>query len=260
MLTQIINLSLTSGHFPHMLKTAYVRQIPKKPQLDHEDFSNYSRVASLPFLAKIIEKVVAARLNLHLEKHDLQEEYQAAYKANHSVETALVSVQNYILRSMDSQHVVVLVMLDLSTDFNTVNHEVLLEQLSGNIGISGIALQWFRSYLTERKQFIRMQNNTSTSVPLTRGVPQGSVLGPLLFSIYTAPIISLFRSYGLPCHSYAAETKSFIAVNANQRDMRNVENRIEDCLLEVRERMDANFLKLKNEKTELVLFGSRQQY
>ncbi len=120
-----------------LVKTAHVRPLLKKPHLDPEDFSHYRPVSNLLFLAKIIEEVVAARLNLHLEKHDLQEQYQSAYiKANHSVETALVSVQDYILRAMDSQRVVVLVMLDLSVAFDTVNHEVLLERLSGNIGIS----------------------------------------------------------------------------------------------------------------------------
>ncbi len=87
---------------------------------------------------------------------------------------------------------VVLVMLDLSTAFDTINHEVSLERLSENIRISGIALQWFRSYLTDRQQFIWVQSNISTSVSLTRGVPQGSAVGSLLFSIYAAPVINLF--------------------------------------------------------------------
>ncbi len=109
------------------------------------------------------------------------------------IETALMSVQNYILRAMDSQHVVILVMFDLTAAFDNVNHEVLLERLSGNIGISRVASQWCRSYLTDRQQFVRVQSDTSTSVRLTLGIPQGSVLGPLLFSVYPARGIDLFN-------------------------------------------------------------------
>ncbi len=104
MLTHIVNLSLQSGHQPQSFKNRHVRPLLKKPHLDPEDFSNYRPVSNLPSLAKVLEKVVTARLYAHLSKHDLQEEYQSAAVA--SVETALVSLQNYILRTMIRKHVV----------------------------------------------------------------------------------------------------------------------------------------------------------
>ena len=118
----------------------------------------------------------------------------------------------------------------------------LLERLSASQWAQWVVFQWFRPYIADRQQFIRVQSDASTSVPL-----YSWLLGPLLFSIYAAPIINIFifRSFGLPCHSYTDDTKSFIAVKTNHRDLGNVMNRVEDCLTKVRRWMDANFLTLK---------------
>ena len=191
----IVNLSLRTGVVPSQLKEAMIHPLLKKQTLPCEAFSSFRPISKLRFLSKGIEKVVASQLVDYLEENNLYEKFQSAYKKPHSVETALIRVQNYILRAINNQCSVILVLLDLSGAFDTVNHSILLERLATRYGIRGIALDWFRSYLSNRKCFISIENGLSNLRSLNCGVPLGSVLGPILFMLYTSPIGDVVRSY-----------------------------------------------------------------
>ena len=145
-------------------------------------------------------------MNDHLATNDLFEIYQSAYKRLHSTETAHVMVQNDILIALDDRRAVFLLLLDLSAAFDTVQHSTLLSRLQSCYVITGQALAWMESYLCNRKQSVAINYSISTSRKLQFGVLQGSVLGPVLFSLYTSPISDIIRSHGLKYHLYADET------------------------------------------------------
>ena len=124
-------------------------------------------------------------LAIHLleNENELIEEYQSAYRVGHSTESALLKVQNDALRTIDDNNCVILLMLDLSAAFDTVNHELLLRRLEDRFGVKGNALRWFKSYFSGRKQFVSIGKDRSLSRTLKFGLPQGSMLGPLLYSL-----------------------------------------------------------------------------
>ena len=190
---KIVNLSLESGHFQSSLKTAVLSPLLKKANLDHEVLANYRPISNLKVISKIIEKDVAVRLQKYLEANQLDESLQSAYKPFDSCETALVRVHNDILVVIDKRHCVMLLLLDLSAAFDTVDHDILLTRLHSKHSISGIALEWFRSYLTNRSQFALIEECRSQSGELKCGVPQGSVLGLVLYLLYTAPLADILR-------------------------------------------------------------------
>ena len=150
----LINCSLTAGHVPVALKKAVVTPIYKNPSLPQDNLKHYRPVSNLPFISKIIEKVVAKQLNDHLAKHDIEESYQSAYKRLHSTETATIKVQNDILRCIGRRQCVLLVLLDLSAIFDTINHGILIGCLQDRFGVQSTALSWFRSYLEDRVQCV----------------------------------------------------------------------------------------------------------
>ena len=185
---QIINKSLSTGGYPQYFNNALVTTLPKKRTLDEDILHNYRPVSNLAFVSKVTEKVVASRLNHHLMVNNLQEPFQSAYRVNHSTETAMLRVQNDIIRALGDNKVVLLVIIDISAAFDTVNHERLLSILHA-IGITGKALAWFACYLQNRSQTITISGKQSRSQQLEcGGVPQGSVLGPpLVLSIHCCP-------------------------------------------------------------------------
>ena len=134
-ISNIVNLSLTSGVVPAQLKVAHVTSLLKKPPLNPEDLKNFRPVSNLHFLSKIVEKAVAAQLSKHLQENALHEPCQSAYRASHSTETALLRIQSDVLLALDRKEAVFLVLLDLSSAFDTIDHALLLETLETRFGI-----------------------------------------------------------------------------------------------------------------------------
>ena len=178
---KLFHASLSSGVVPSAFKGAKVRPLLKKAGLDSNVFKNYRPVSNLPFLSKIFEKIVLARLSRHLVGNGLLEPLQSGYRSNHSTETALLKLVNDLLCSADEGKVSVLALLDLSSAFDTIDHEVLLKRLHDTYGIEGTVLNWFHSYLSERTKSVSFCGCASRAHQLLYGVPQGSVLGPVLF-------------------------------------------------------------------------------
>ena len=209
-------MSLESGVVPGCFKKALVRPLLKKPSLDADCLKNYRPVSNLSFISKQTERVVAARLNEHMSQFELFEPLQSAYKARHSSETALIHVQNNILRAMDQGKVGILLLLDMSAAFETVDHRTLLDRLHAEIGIVGTALDWFESYLVDRHQVVPIRDEHSDSCLLHYGVPQGSVLGPQLFTVYTSPLGRIIRAHGLDYHLFADDSQLYVFVKPVQ--------------------------------------------
>ena len=145
-------MSLAEGHVPASLKSAIIVPLLKKSTLDHNILKNYRPVSNLPFISKVLERVVARQLNEHMSNHNLHEPLQSAYNQFHSTETALIKVHIDIIWTMERKGVTILLLLDLSSAFDTIDHQVLITRLQDLIGVSDTALSWFTSYLSDRTQ------------------------------------------------------------------------------------------------------------
>ena len=189
--------------------------------------------------------------------NNLLENFQSAYKV-HSTEGVMVKVQDDILHAIDRNEAVVLLMLDLSAAFDTVSHEILLDRLSQCYGITGSVLKWFASYLSSRTQFVQIECSRSSLCELNCGVPQGSVLGPLLYVLYTSPVADIIKRHNLMYHLYADDTQLYVSFKLGSDDLlSSVKSRIKICVQEINNWMILNGLKLNEEKTELLLLSSR---
>ena len=197
---RIINLSLSTGVVPDALKVAILSPALKKSDADFEQFQNFRAISNLKVVSNPVEKAVVIQLTDHVMAHHLDETFQSAYKNFHSTETALVRVQNDILCAIDNNKSVILLLLDLSAAFDTVDYSILLSRFGDRFGVNGTAVAWFESYLTSRTQFVRVNDGRSTQGSLERGVPQGSVLGPLLYLLYTSPIADIIKFLKLQYH------------------------------------------------------------
>ena len=183
--TQLINASLTSSELPTPLKLATVSPIFKNG--DPSLATQYRPISLLPLVSKLLEKVVARQLRSYLEEFSIIPKEQFAYRQHHSTEDALVYAINNFLMAKDQGLYTGLVFVDMSKAFDRVEHQTLINDLS-NIGVRGSALKWFINYLTDRQQQVRCGNTVSAPTSCSRGVPQGSVLGPLLFLLYTRKV------------------------------------------------------------------------
>lgn len=172
--------------------------------MDPTQLKNYRPISKLPLLSKILEKVVADQLTTFLEKHEIYDKFQMGFRKSHSTETALLKVSSDIMMSADSGASSVMVLLDLTSAFDTIDHTIPINRLWDIVGVSGLALKWFQSYLSNRSFSVFANRFMSHSKDLTCGVPQGSVLGPILFLLYMLPLGLIIRQFPeVSYHFYA---------------------------------------------------------
>ncbi len=251
-LTHIINTSLHTGTFPTAFKQARVSPLLKKPALNPALLENYRPVSLLPFIAKSLERVVFNQLSLFLAQNNILDNNQSGFRSGHSTETALLSVTEALRLARAASKSSVLILLDLSAAFDTVNHQILMSILR-KMGISGTALLWFESYLSDRSFRVSWRGEVSKSQLLATGVPQGSVLGPLLFSIYMSSLGSVIQKHGFSYHCYADDTQLYFSF---QPDDPTVTARIAACLSDISSWMMDHHLQLNLAKTELLVFSA----
>ena len=253
LITATINGSLTTSNVPANFKHAIVKPLWRKPTLDKDILQNYRPVSNLPFVSKLVEKVVAKQISTHVDENAYRYPFQSAYRRGHSTETALFRVKNYIAAALDKTCTTILVMLDLSCAFDTVEHQLLMSRLEHSFGITDKALAWLQSYIGERYQKVAVRSAESVDSILTCGVPQGSVLGPTLYCMYTKPIGDIVARHGMQYHCYADDTQIYLTV---ERDESIV---VKLCVEEVAAWLTKNRLKLNREKSEAIVFFPAKQ-
>ena len=244
-LTRIFNLSITSGVFPDLLKAAKIRPIHKAES--RKLLTNYRPISILSPISKILERIVFNQLTTFLSANNILYKYQFGFRKNHSTELALIEISDLIYKALDSSEFFFSLYLDLSKAFDTVNFEILLQKLD-HYGIRGLGNQWMRSYLYNRCQRVDIDGQLSEPLIPICGVPQGSILGPLLFLIYINDLPN--TSYLLNFRLFADDTKIYLA-NSSLPEIQEI---ISTELPKISTWLNANKLSLNVKKTKFVLF------
>ncbi len=188
------------------------------------------------------------------KKKYLCEEFQSGFRPHHSTETAIVNITNDLLLASDQGCISLLVLLDLNAAFDTIGHDILIDRLQNYTGIQGLALRWFRSYLSDRYHFVYLNGESSQLSPVKYGVPQGSVLGPLLFSIYMLPLGNIIRKYRISFYCYADDTQLYISTRPDETSKLS---KLTECVKNVKDWMTNHFLLLNSDKKEILLTGPK---
>jgi hypothetical protein len=254
-LLNIFNKIFDEGNFPDIFKTAQVTPLLKSSSMDRHILKNYRPISNLPTIGKLLERIGIQRLNEHLEQANKIEIYQSAYKAGHSTETTLLKVFNDIAWEVDKGRIVLLGMIDLSAAFDTISHEKLFQLLEHEYKITGTALQWYKSYFQDRKQFCKLRHHKSNNYDLPTGCPQGSVVGPVAYNLYTAPLERVLQKHGVKYHKYADDLQVYLS--CDKKNLDNCITQLEMCLSEVRNWMLRWGLKINESKTEYIMFRNR---
>ena len=244
-LVHIFNMSLSTGIFPSKLKIAKVIPLYKKG--DNKIISNYRPISLLSVFSKILEKLMFNRLMSFLNKYNVLYNYQFGFRKNYSSSLALIEVTNMIYNCLDKKEYVLGLYLDLQKAFDTVNHDVLLAKLF-HYGVRGNLYDWFASYLSNRIQFTVVNGHESSILPVNCGVPQGSILGPLLFLIYINDVSSI--SSEAKIQLFANDSNLFVS----NSDVRILFERANDMLSRLQGWLLANKLSINYEKTYYMIF------
>ena len=198
----LFNSSLASDIFPLCFKSALVTPIIKKMCLNHNDLNNYRPVSNLCFIAKILEKIGLSHVFACLNSHNLCNTCQSAYRPGHSTEAALLDDVDDLFLSLNKGSISVLALLDFSSASDTIDHPILVHRLHTVFGFADAVLQWFSSYLTDRTHCVSLSNHCSAFAHVHSGVPQDSVPGTIIFTMYIKPLSAIIDSHSIIHHSF----------------------------------------------------------
>ena len=255
-LTIIVNQSIKSGIFPTKLKIAKVTPIYKKGCKKLQ--TNYRPISVLPTISKILERVISDQLTQYFYDHKLFSEQQYGYRKNSSTEIAALELIDRLVRQLDQRDIPINFYLDLSKAFDCINHKILATKLK-HYGIRGVALNLISNYLLDRYQYVQIDDTVSQMRPLIKGVPQGSILGPLLFNVFTYDIIESSTKFNFIMYADDTTLNSTLKSFGDVTNLESLQHNISTELNNVVRWRDLNKLRLNVLKTKYMLFHMPQK-
>lgn len=255
-LTFIINSGLTKSIFPDAWKVAIISPIPKIP--NPSTVSDFRPISILPTLSKVFERIIHVQINSFIAKHNLLDEHQSGFRANHSTTTAMLKVTDDITFNIEGDKVGVLVLLDFSKAFDKVDHVMLLSKLRNEFNFSKSACLLINSYLNLRQQFVKYDDKLSDNIFVTSGVPQGSILGPILFSLYINQICRVIEQTGnISYHLFADDLQIYSYGDVVSVDA--VIDNLNRALGNILDWSNAHKLQINPEKSQAILLTNKKR-